>query len=40
MKSRTKIWFPGHYTTKIINGRKTRVWVLGYYGFFGVGNAI
>jgi len=26
-----KIWIPGHYTTKIVEGRKTRVWIPGYY---------
>ncbi len=32
-KNRVKVWIPGHYTTKIIGGRKIRVWVPGYYRY-------
>jgi len=32
-KNRLKVWIPGHYTTKIVRGRKIRVWVPGYYRY-------
>jgi len=33
IRNKPRIWIPGHYTTKIVRGRKQRVWVPGYYGY-------